>query len=193
MPNESHPRKNADDTYFPLLFAFKIKVKFYRVKKKKKLPHSFCGKKKKKKTACLISFCKKWPENLIPFVFLALCVFFTLSNFIRKLDFKRAMFYISVNLCCFPNNVCIGNTSINVFKGQKAFCRKRAKFQPLFTSVCSLETKRTKTQLTSDFSDSRRLPFKQSLTEAAITLMVLFCSRRPFRVLMAFSASAGCL
>ena len=24
---------------------------------------------KKKKTACLIRFCKKWPENLIPFFF----------------------------------------------------------------------------------------------------------------------------
>ena len=39
MPKESQPRKNAYDTYVPLLFAFKIKVKFDRVKKKKKLPH----------------------------------------------------------------------------------------------------------------------------------------------------------
>ena len=34
MPKESQPRKNAYDTYFPLLFAFKFKVKFDGVKKK---------------------------------------------------------------------------------------------------------------------------------------------------------------
>ena len=35
MPKESQPRKNAYATYFPLLFAFKFKVKFDGVKKKK--------------------------------------------------------------------------------------------------------------------------------------------------------------
>ena len=34
MPKESQPRKNAYDTYFPLMFAFTFKVKFDWVKKK---------------------------------------------------------------------------------------------------------------------------------------------------------------
>ena len=42
MAKESQPRKNAYDTYFPLLFAFKFKVKFDLVKKKK-LTHLFWG------------------------------------------------------------------------------------------------------------------------------------------------------
>ena len=70
MPEESQPRKNAYDTNFPLLFAFKFRVKFDGVKIKKS---SFVleGEKKreKKKTASLICFCKKWLENLIPLFF----------------------------------------------------------------------------------------------------------------------------
>ena len=75
MPKESQPRKNAYDTYFPLLFAFKFKVKFDGVKKNKKgclICFGGVGGNKKKKPACLICFCKKWPENLIP-----CCCFFS--------------------------------------------------------------------------------------------------------------------
>ena len=39
MPKEPQPRKNVYDTYFPLVFAFKFKIKFDGVKKKEKLPH----------------------------------------------------------------------------------------------------------------------------------------------------------
>ena len=55
---ESQPKKNAYDTYFPLLFAFKFKVKFDRVKKKKVASFVLGENKKKqkhkKKPACLI-------------------------------------------------------------------------------------------------------------------------------------------
>ena len=53
MPKESQPIKKAYDTYFPLLFAFKFKVKFDGVKKdalfvlvgkKTCLPHLFLQK-----------------------------------------------------------------------------------------------------------------------------------------------------
>ena len=53
MPKESQPRKNAYDTYFPLLFAFKFKVKFDWVKKKKVASFILGGNKKKKKKTCL--------------------------------------------------------------------------------------------------------------------------------------------
>ena len=51
--------------------------------KKKKLPHLFLREikkkeKKKKKPACLICFCKKWPENLISFFFLATAILYGL-------------------------------------------------------------------------------------------------------------------
>ena len=71
MPKESQPRKNAYDTYFPLLFAFKIKVKFDRVKKKD-LPSLFRGGIKKK--TCLPHlFLQKvaWESNAFFFFFLA--------------------------------------------------------------------------------------------------------------------------
>ena len=75
MPKESQPRKNAYDKYFPLLFAFKFKVKFDGVKKKI-ASFVFLGKKKQKKnkkqnkkTYLPHLFLKKWPENLIPFFF----------------------------------------------------------------------------------------------------------------------------
>ena len=72
MPKESQPRKNAYDTYFPLMFAFTFKVKFDWVKKKK-LPHLFWGeiKNKKKKTCLPHLFLQKvaWESNT--FFFLA--------------------------------------------------------------------------------------------------------------------------
>ena len=50
LPKESQPRKNAYDIFFPLLFTFKFKVKFDRVKKKKKVAtYVFGGKKGEKK------------------------------------------------------------------------------------------------------------------------------------------------
>ena len=58
MPKESQPRKNAYDTYFPLMFAFTLKVKFDWVKKKKSCLICFGGKKKKKNLPASSVFAK---------------------------------------------------------------------------------------------------------------------------------------
>ena len=62
MPTkESLPRKNAYDTYFPLLFAFKIKFKFDRVKKKK-VASFVLGENKKKNLPASSVFAKSGPR-----------------------------------------------------------------------------------------------------------------------------------
>ena len=72
MRRAPQPSKNAYDTYFPLLFAFKFKIKFDGVKNKSCLICFVGGKKEeeKKKLPASSVFAKKWPENLIPNLFI---------------------------------------------------------------------------------------------------------------------------